>query len=336
MDIGVIGGGSWGTAQAKLLAENGHDITLWCHEAWLPEVINEEHENTEFLPDHALPESVRATSDLEATVENRDMILSVPPSHVIRDVLSQVADSLPTGIPIVSATKGIENDTKMLISDILEEVLPDRCHPYLAYLSGPSFAVEVADRTPTAVTIASYNPGLATRVQEIFSNSYFRCYTSNDVTGVEVGGAVKNVIAIAAGAAQGMGMGHNATAGVITRGLHEISRLAVSLGANPLTLKGLSGMGDLVLTCTSGLSRNHTVGRKLGEGTSLDDILDDMTMVAEGVKTSKSVYELSRELDIEMPICHEVYRVLYEDKSAEQAVDDLMARDLKPEIQGYY
>jgi glycerol-3-phosphate dehydrogenase (NAD(P)+) len=336
MDIGVIGGGSWGTAQAKLLAENGHDVTIWCHEEWLTEIINKEHENTEFLPGYQLPESIVATHDLEATVSGREMILSVPPSHVVREVLSQVADAFPTGVPIVSATKGIENDTKMLISDILEEVLPDRCHPYLAYLSGPSFAVEVADRTPTAVTIASYNPNLAARVQEIFSNEYFRCYTSNDVTGVEVGGAVKNVLAIAAGAVEGMGLGHNARAGVITRGLHEISRLAVSLGANPLTLKGLSGMGDLVLTCTSGLSRNQTVGRKLGQGMSLEEILDDMTMVAEGVKTSKSVYELSRDRDVEMPICHEVYRVLHEGKSARQAVDDLMSRDLKPEIQGYY
>lgn len=336
MDIGVIGGGSWGTAQAKLLAENGHDVTLWCHESWLPEVINDEHENPEFLPGHRLPDRVRATNDLEETVTDREMILSVTPSHVTRDVISQVADSMPGGVPIVSATKGIENDTRSLISEILEEELPNRCHPYLAYLSGPSFAVEVAERAPTAVTVASYNHQLAVKVQEIFSNDYFRCYTSTDVIGVEVGGSVKNVIAIAAGAVSGMELGHNAMAGMITRGLHEISKLAVRLGANPMTLKGLSGMGDLVLTCTGGLSRNRTVGYKLGTGMTLDEILDDMNMVAEGVKTSKSVRDLAEEHDVEMPISREVYRVLHEDKPAKQAVKDLMARDLKPEHPGFY
>ncbi len=336
MEIGIIGGGSWGTAQAKLLADNDNDVELWCYEEWLPEVINEQRENTEFLPGYTLPDNVRATNDLEATVADKDLIVSVSPSHVVRQVLTRVADEIPFGVPIVSATKGIENETLMLVSDILEDVLPDRCHPYLAYLSGPSFAVEVAQEQPTAVTVASYNHHLAEKVQQVYSNGYFRCYTSTDVPGVEVGGATKNVIAIAAGAVKGMGLGQNAMAGMITRGLHEISRLAVSLGANPLTLKGLSGMGDLVLTCSSDLSRNHTVGRKLGEGMSLEDILEDMNMVAEGVKTSISVHELAERQDIEMPISEEVYRVLHEGKSARQAVEDLMGRDLKPEIQGYY
>jgi len=336
MEIGIIGGGSWGTAQSKLLAENGHQVQLWCYEEWLPEVINEQHENTEFLPGYTLPDNVVATNNLHETVRDKGLIVSVPPSHVVRGVLSQVADDIPFGVPIVSATKGIENETLMLVSEILEDVLPSRCHPYLAYLSGPSFAVEVADRQPTAVTVASYNHSLAVEVQEIFSDNYFRCYTSTDVPGVEIGGAIKNVIAIAAGAVDGMGLGQNAMAGMITRGLHEISRLAVSLGANPMTLKGLSGMGDLVLTCTSDLSRNQTVGRKLGEGMSLDEILEDMNMVAEGVKTSISVHELAERQDVEMPISEEVYQVLHEGKSARQAVEDLMNRDLKPEIQGYY
>lgn len=336
MQIGVIGGGSWGTAQAKLLAENGHDVELWCYEEWLPEIINREHENSEFLPGFELPESVVATNDLVETVDQKDVIVSVSPSHVVRDVLSRVADAIPFGVPIVSATKGIENDSLMLVSDILEEVLPARCHPYLAYLSGPSFAVEVAERQPTAVTVASYNHQLAADVQQLYSNDYFRCYTSTDIRGVEVGGAVKNVIAIAAGAVKGMGLGQNPMAGMITRGLHEISRLATTLGANPLTLKGLAGMGDLVLTCTSEMSRNHTVGRKLGQGMSLEEILEDMNMVAEGVKTSRSVHQLSEKLDIEMPISEQVYEVVHEDKSAERAVEDLMSRDLKPEILGYY
>ena len=336
MDIGVIGGGSWGTAQAKLLAENGHQVQLWCYEEWLPDEINETHENTEFLPGHTLPDNVVATNNLHATVEEKDMIVSVSPSQVVRDVLGQVADDIPFGIPIVSATKGIENETLMLVSDILEDVLPHRCHPYLAYLSGPSFAVEVADRQPTAVTVASYNHHLAVEVQETFSNNYFRCYTSTDVPGVEIGGAIKNVIAIAAGAVNGMGLGQNAMAGMITRGLHEISRLAVNLGANPITLKGLAGMGDLVLTCTSEKSRNQTVGRKLGQGMSLEEILDDMNMVAEGVKTSISVHELADQQDVEMPISEQVYKVLHEGKSAKQAVEDLMSRELKPEVRGYY
>jgi len=336
MEIGVIGGGSWGTAQAKLLAENGHDVQIWCFEEWLPEVINEAHENTEYLEGWELPERVVATNDLSATVTDKEALISVPPSQFVRDVLEEVADEIPSGVPIVSATKGIENETLMLVSDILEDVLPPRVHPYLAYLSGPSFAVEVADQQPTAVTVASYNQKLATEVQELYSNPYFRCYTSTDVRGVEVGGAVKNVIAIAAGAIKGMGLGQNPLAGMITRGLHEISRLATSLGANPLTLKGLAGMGDLVLTCQSDLSRNQTVGRKLGQGMSLEEILEDMNMVAEGVRTSISVHELAEREGVEMPISEQVYCVLHEDKSAAAAMRDLMDRDLKPEMRGYY
>ncbi|MFP4599700.1 MAG: NAD(P)H-dependent glycerol-3-phosphate dehydrogenase [Persicimonas sp.] len=336
MDIGVIGGGSWGTALAKLLAENGHDVLVWCHEKPLPGVINKEHENPEYLPGFRLPENLRATNDLEEVVTGKEMIVSVVPSHVVRQVIEQVADLIPPATPIVSATKGIENNTQMLVSDILEDVLPERCHPYLAYLSGPSFAREVADHKPTAVTIASFNHKLAERAQHVFSNSVFRCYTSTDVVGVEVGGAVKNVIAIAAGAVSGMDLGLNSMAGMITRGLHEMSRLAVRMGANPLTLAGLAGMGDLVLTCTGGLSRNRSVGQKLGEGYSIDEILGEMNMVAEGVKTSKSVHSLSQEIGVEMPICDQVYAVLYEDKPTRKVVADLMARELKAEQQGLY
>ncbi|MFB6262704.1 MAG: NAD(P)H-dependent glycerol-3-phosphate dehydrogenase [Bradymonadaceae bacterium] len=393
LDIGVGNG-----RHAELLAENGNEVTIWCYEEWLPEAIERQHENPEFLPGYELPASVGATNDLEEAISDRDMILSVPPSHVVRDVLSGVAERMPDGVPIVSATKGIENETTMLVSDILEEILPQRCHPYLAFLSGPSFAVEVADHQPTAVTVASYNHQLAKRVQEIYryekgksiqnyvdkwgvdddlreiaaamseatgddtyrrpmvfmgeygsgknflakrvqeiySNDYFRCYTSTDVRGVEVGGSVKNVIAIAAGAAMGLGLGQNSLAGMMTRGLHEITKLAVRLGADASTLRGLAGMGDLVLTCSSETSRNHTVGRKLGQGMSLDEVLEDMNMVAEGVKTSRSVRELAEDLDLEMPISREVYRVLHEDKAVETAVEDLMGRDLKPEFRGYF
>ena len=335
MKIAVIGGGSWGTALAKLLADQPHDVSLWVYEKELVSEINDRHENTMYLPGASLPPNLVATNDLQEALTDVEVILSVPPSHVLRGVLEEAAPYIPEGVPIVSATKGIENDTLMLISDIFEDVLPPRHHPFLCYLSGPSFAREVAQRQPTAVTIASYNHRLAVRMQKLFSTPFFRCYTSNDVIGVEIGGALKNVIAIASGAVSGMELGLNASAGMITRGLHEITKVAVRKGANPLTLTGLAGMGDLVLTCTGGLSRNRTVGFKLGQGMSLDEILDEMNMVAEGVKTSKSVHDLAAQMDVEMPISEQVYQVLYEGKEAKQAVADLMARDLKPEMGGW-
>lgn len=332
-DIGVIGAGSWGTALSKLLAENGCDVELWCFEPELPDIIDRKRENTKYLPGIQLPENISPTDELRQVIADRDMIVSVMPSHVVRDVWEPIAEDLPADTPVVSATKGIENESLMLVSDILEELLPNPDR--FAYLSGPSFAKEVAERKPTAVTIASKDHDLAVRAQETFSNNYFRSYTTEDVIGVELGGSLKNVVAIAAGAVSGMELGLNARAGMITRGLHEITRLAVKLGAEPETLRGLSGMGDLVLTCTGGLSRNRTVGKKLGEGMQLTEILDNMDMVAEGVKTSKSVYQLSQRHDVEMPITTQVYKVLYEDKDAKQAVRDLMARDLKREHEGF-
>ena len=336
MRIGVIGGGSWGTALAKLLADKGYEVKIWCYDDTLDEIINTKHENTMYLPDIELPKNLTATNDLEEVVHGMDMILSVSPSHVVRKVVGAIGDKIADCTPIVSASKGIENDSLMLVSDILEDVLPSRLHPYLSYLSGPSFAREVAEQKPTAVTIASYNPKLARHVQETFSTNRFRCYTTQDVYGVEIGGAVKNVIAIAAGAVQAMDLGHNSTAGMITRGLHEITKIGIKLGANPLTLSGLAGMGDLVLTCTGGLSRNRRVGMKLGQGMTLQQILDDMNMVAEGVKTSMSVHQLSEKLGIELPLCDEVYQVVHQNKPTIQAVEDIMSRDLKPELMGLY
>jgi glycerol-3-phosphate dehydrogenase (NAD(P)+) len=235
----------------------------------------------------------------------------------------------------VSATKGIENDSLKTVSEVLEEVLPIKYHPYLAYLSGPSFAREVAEHVPTAVVAASYSEKLCLQVQEAFRHHYFRVYRSHDVVGVEIGGSLKNVIAIAAGIADGMGYGHNARAAIITRGLAEMSRMAVAKGANPLTLAGLSGMGDLVLTCTGGLSRNRQVGMQLGQGASIDSILADMSMVAEGVKTAQSVHDLAKRIGVEMPICDGVYSILYEGKTAKQAMMDLMGRELKRESFGF-
>ena len=335
MKIGVIGGGSWGTALARLLAGNGHDVIVWAHDAELVPEINEQHENSVYLPDIKLPENLTATNDYEEALHQVEVVLSVSPSHVLREVLDECARYIPEGVPIVSATKGIENDSLMLISDIFEDILAPRYHPFLCYLSGPSFAREVAQEKPTAVTIASYNHKLAVSMQELFSNQFFRCYTSNDVIGVEIGGALKNVIAIASGAVSGMNLGLNASSGMITRGLNEITKVAVRMGANPLTLTGLAGMGDLVLTCTGGLSRNRTVGYKLGQGMTLDEILVEMKMVAEGVKTSKSAHDLAAKLGVEMPISEQVYQVLHKGKTATQAVEDLMSRDLKPELGGW-
>ena len=330
--IGVIGAGSWGTALARLLAVKGYDVRMWVYEPDLVTTINAQHVNTLYLPGYTLPDNLIATNDLREALTGRDMILQVLPSHVVRRVMAEAADHIPVGIPIVSASKGIENDSLMLVSEILEDVLPIRCHPYLAYLSGPSFAKEVAAEMATAVVIASYSQQLAHKLQHVFHSPYFRTYSSHDVIGVEVGGALKNVIAIAAGAAAGLGLGHNAMAGVITRGLNELTRLAVRKGANALTLSGLAGMGDLVLTCTGNLSRNRTVGYKLGQGMTLEQILGEMNMVAEGIKTSKSVYDLSQRLDVEMPISEQVYQVVHEGKSVKQGMQDLLSRDLKAEM----
>jgi glycerol-3-phosphate dehydrogenase (NAD(P)+) len=336
MKIGVIGGGSWGTALAQLVASKGNDVCMWCYESELISAINEQHENTLYLKGIPLSKNLRATNDIEEAIFEKELILSVPPSHVVRSVLSPIAHKLPDAVPIVSATKGIENETLMLVADMLEDILPAKHHPYLSYLSGPSFAREVATYKPTAVTIASYNFKLASHVQQVFSTERFRCYTTQDVPGVEIGGAVKNVIAIAAGAISSMGLGHNAMAGTITRGLGEITRLGIRLGANPLTLSGLAGMGDLVLTCTGSLSRNRMVGEKLGQGMTMQQILDEMKMVAEGVKTSRSVKHLADKLGVEAPICEQVYLAVHEGKDAMAAVNELMTRDLKHELSGLY
>ncbi len=335
MNVGVIGAGSWGTALAFLLADKGYNVRMWAFEPECARTINEEHENTAYLPGIALPHNLTATTDLAEACDDRQLMLLVTPSHVTRGVVKKLATLLPEHVPIVSATKGIENDTLSTVSTILEEELPIRYHPYLAYLSGPSFAREVGLRHPTMVAIACYSETLGKTLQSVFQHTYFRTYRTTDVQGVEVGGSLKNVIAIACGAADGMGFGHNTRAALITRGLAEISRLSVALGANPLTLAGLAGMGDLVLTCTGGLSRNRTVGYRLGQGETIDDILDDMNMVAEGVKTARSVHDLAASLGVEMPISEQVYQVLHNGKSMEQALQDLMGRPLVRESFGF-
>ncbi|EQA45155.1 glycerol-3-phosphate dehydrogenase (NAD(+)) [Leptospira broomii serovar Hurstbridge str. 5399] len=331
MQIGVIGSGSFGTSLGALLADKGYEVTLWARSKDLVREINEHHQNEKYLPGIRLPDNLNASPNLEDAVKNKDMIVSAPPSHVITDILREIKAYLPEKAPIVSASKGIENGSLRLVSEIFEAELPGKFHSHLSYLSGPSFAKEIVRRVPTIVSIASKNEATARKVQEIFSFTYFRTYWTPDVIGVEVGGSLKNVIAIAAGVSDGLGFGQNTRAALITRGLTEISRLGVKLGADPLTFLGPSGMGDLILTCCGDASRNRTVGFRLGKGESLESILGGMTEVAEGVKTSKSGYELSKKLGIEMAITTEVYKMLYEHKNPKDVVRDLMSRDLKRE-----
>jgi glycerol-3-phosphate dehydrogenase (NAD(P)+) len=332
MKIGVIGAGAWGTALANLLANEGFDVALWAFEREVCEDILEERQNKVFLPGIPLSPNIRPSNDLDKVAAKKDMLLLVVPSHVFRSVAVQMVHHPTEETLIVSATKGIENKTYLTASGILKQLLPPRLQSRIAVLSGPSFAKEVAKRIPTAVTVAAFDPEVARAVQNIFATQYFRVYTSYDVYGAELGGALKNVIAIAAGISDGLGLGYNTRAALITRGATEIQRLGIRLGANPRTFMGLAGIGDLVLTCTGKLSRNWTVGYKIGQGMKLEAILSDMRMVAEGVKTTKSVYNMSQKMGVEMPIVEQLYRMLYEDLDAKEALQTLMTRDLKHEL----
>jgi glycerol-3-phosphate dehydrogenase (NAD(P)+) len=329
--IGVIGGGSWGTVLADLLAAKGFAVDLWVYEREVMEQINSFRENRVFLPGIALSTNLTASNDLTAVASGKALLVMVVPSHVLRTTSASLAGRLGAETMVVSASKGIENQTHLTMTGVLKQSLQiadDR----LAVLSGPSFALEVARKFPTVVTVASRNPSLAQMVQHAFATPYFRVYTSEDTMGVELGGSVKNVIAIAAGIIDGLGLGLNTRAALITRGMTEIRRLGKRMGANPRTFTGLAGYGDLILTCTGDLSRNHTLGRKIAAGQRLTDILAEMRMVAEGVNTARSVYHLSRQLEVEMPICHQTYRILYENLPPREALYQLMTRDLKQEL----
>ena len=327
----VLGAGAWGTALAKVLADKGRSTTMWAHDPSVAAAIRGAHENVRYLPGAKLPECLDATHDLEAALRDASLVVVVVPSHALRDVMVKAKPFVPAEALLCSATKGIENDSLMLMSDVLVDVLGKDVEPRLTYLSGPSFAKEVAASMPTAVVVAGHHEASTHSVQRDFATDKLRVYSSDDVVGVEIGGALKNVVAIAAGAIDGLGFGHNSRAGLITRGLTEIGRLAASRGGNPITVAGLSGMGDLVLTCTGDLSRNRTVGFELGRGRKLADILGGLGHVAEGVKTAKSAYDLSVRQQIEMPITSEVYQVLYQDKDPRQAVVDIMTRALTRE-----
>jgi len=334
MKVAVIGAGSWGTTLAKLLTEKGIDVTLWVYEKDLCDEMIKCRINTLYLPDVFLPENLQITNQLEEAVQGKDIIVSVTPSHVVRNVIGSAVNYIGKNSIIVTASKGIENDTFLTMSQVLSQIIPPNLNVKIVALSGPSFAKDVARCLPTAVTVASRDEEAGRIVQQTFSTPYFRTYTHHDVTGVELGGALKNVIAIAAGVSDGLGLGSSTRAALITRGLAEITRLGIQLGADATTFMGLSGMGDLVLTCTGDLSRNRTVGIRLGKGEKLQNILSSMRMVAEGVKTAKAAYHLSKKLNVEMPITEETYKILYEDKDPREAVISLMKRELKSEMEG--
>lgn len=329
--IAVIGGGSWGTALADRLAANGNDTLIWAYEPELVAEINSSHTNSAYLPGINLHPTLACTGSLEEAVLGRSIILLVTPVQVMRGVLKQLVPYIGENAIIANASKGIELETLDTVSQICGGVLGDAALARYVALSGPTFAREVAQELPSLIVAASKNPESSERVQAAFSCPCLRVYTNSDVIGVELGGAVKNVIAIAAGICDGLGFGHNARAALITRGLAEMNRLGQAMGAQAATFAGLAGMGDLVLTCTGDLSRNRTVGFKLGQGMKLADILAEMRMVAEGVKSAESVYQLARRLGVEMPIVEKTYQILHEEKPARQAVVELMARDLKAE-----
>lgn len=333
MKIAVLGAGGWGTTLAILLYRNGNDVTLWEYNKEYADTLEEYRENFYYLPKIIIPQKIKITNDLEFAVENKDLVLISTPTQFIRNNLSPLSDYKFKNEIIVSAAKGIENNTLMLVSDILLDVFKHSRKEKIVSLSGPSHAEEVSRRIPTAVVSASINHNTAKIVQEVFSNNYFRVYSSSDLVGTEIGGALKNVIAIAAGIAVGAEFGDNTLAALMTRGINEIMKLGLILKAKRETFFGLSGIGDLIVTCNSTHSRNRFVGEQIGSGKKLGTVLKEMKMVAEGVATTKSAYELSKKYKINMPIVEEVYAILFDDRNPHVATKNLMQRNLKPETE---
>ncbi|MFL5609508.1 MAG: NAD(P)H-dependent glycerol-3-phosphate dehydrogenase [Gemmatimonadaceae bacterium] len=329
MRCAVVGAGAWGTALADLLARNGHEVRLWAYEPDVVQAINEKHENTRFLRGNVLTSSIEAIGDVGRAVADAELVTIATPSHVTRAIVKSAASALARGAPLVVATKGIEHGTLCLMTEIVEQEISDAT---VVALSGPSFASEVATCQPTAVVVASSQPDAAAQTQRAFSSPYFRAYTHTDVIGVELGGALKNVMAVATGIAEGLGLGFNARAALVTRGLAEMTRLGVALGAQQNTFAGLAGLGDLVLTCTGSLSRNRAVGVEVGKGRTLDDVLKGRETVAEGVVTAQSARELAAREGVEMPIVDTVNRVLFEGQPARSAIGALMTRELRAEV----
>lgn len=326
--IGVLGAGSWGTTLACLLAEKGYDTSLWVYEKDLCEEIKTTRVNSVYLPEFVIPDNIAVSNDISEVVKNARYILSVVPVQYTREIIVKALPHIRQDAIIVNASKGIERKTLLTVSSIIKGLTDHR----IAALSGPCFAKEVIRKLPTAVALSCSDTNTSLLLQEIFITNYFRVYTNNDVLGVELGGALKNVIAISAGISDGLGLGKNARAALITRGLVEIKRLGVAMGAREETFSGLSGLGDLILTCTDTMSRNYTLGVKLGQRMKLNDILSQSKFVVEGVATAESAYELAKKINVQMPIVEQVYLVLYEDKDPAIAVSDLMSRALKTEF----
>jgi glycerol-3-phosphate dehydrogenase (NAD(P)+) len=331
--IAVVGAGSWGTAFAAIPAEQGTQTTLWARRPELAEAIAATGENPDYLPGHRLPESLRATADLAAAVEEATVVVMAVPSHTMREIFRGVAPLLGPDVPVISLSKGLEQGSLKRMTEVLREE-GDLPEDRVAALTGPNLAKEIAQRMPAASVVACVDEGRGARLQDVFMAPTFRVYTNTDLIGCELGGALKNVMAIAAGMAEGMGFGDNTKASLMTRGLAELARLGVAMGGDPLTFQGLAGMGDLIATCSSKLSRNHQVGLQLAKGRSLEEIVADMRMVAEGVKTSRAVVDLGRRVGVEVPIAEMVTRVLYEGVTPSDAVLRLMLRSAKPELHG--
>lgn len=331
MRIAVIGAGSWGTATACLLGKKGHDVALWALEPEVAEGINANHKNPMYLRDIDVPAKVVATPDMEQALCGADVAVIVVVSHVMREVIERAKPFIGPDTIIVTQTKGVENGTMMRMSEVIEDVLGPGAKPRLAVLSGPNHAEEVGKEIPSATVIAAHAHEVAMKLQEIYMTDYFRVYTNPDLVGVEIAGATKNVIALAAGMSDGLGFGDNSKASLLTRGLAEATRLGIALGAKPMTFSGLAGVGDMVVTCFSQHSRNRLVGERLAKGQTVQEIYDDIHMIAEGVQTSHALYDLANKSGVQMPITHHVYEVLYEGRKPADIVSSLMTRDAKEE-----
>ncbi|MGX6442581.1 NAD(P)H-dependent glycerol-3-phosphate dehydrogenase [Neobacillus sp. K501] len=331
--IAVVGAGSWGTALAMVLADNGHEVRLWSHNESQVTEINQFHTNNKYLPEIQLPELIIGYGSLRDALKGIETVILAVPTKAIREVLGKIRSIHNTPITIAHVSKGIEPDSLMRITEMIKEEMSEELLKAVVVLSGPSHAEEVSLRHPTTVTVSSEDMGAAEEIQDLFINQNFRVYTNPDVIGVEIGGALKNIIALAAGITDGLGYGDNAKAALITRGLAEIARLGTKMGANPLTFSGLAGIGDLIVTCTSVHSRNWRAGNLLGKGKSLDEVLENMGMVVEGVRTTKAAYQLAKKYDVNMPITYALYDVLFNGKNAKDAVDVLMARGKTHEME---
>jgi glycerol-3-phosphate dehydrogenase (NAD(P)+) len=330
-DLAIIGGGSWGTALAIVLAPKFSRIRLWVYEADLAMRMEATRENDLYLPGFPLPTSIEVTAGLPRALEGAGIVLSAVPSHLVRGLYRQMLPLVDESMVFVSATKGIENTSLLRMSEVMTQVLCERFKPRIAVISGPTFAREVARFDPTALVVASEDQNVAETIQTAFSGSSFRLYANLDTTGVEIGGAIKNVVAIGAGVLHGLGLGHNPVAALITRGLAEMTRLAVAMGGNARTLAGLAGLGDLVLTCNGELSRNRSVGVELARGRRLEAIVASMRMVAEGIKTTNAAVDLARRYSVEMPIAEQMFEMLHSGVPPRESIQRLMLRSLKGE-----